>query len=57
MRRLRALELMPADVARGQAAFRASGDEERVSVEQADICQAAFGEAAVDVVTILDVLH
>lgn len=57
VRRLRALELMPADVARGQAAFRASGDEERVSVEQADICQAAFGEAAVDVVTILDVLH
>lgn len=49
---LRALELMPADVARGQAGF---ANEPRVQVEQGDICQADFGE--VDVVTILDVIH
>ena len=49
---LRALELMPADVARGQAGF---SDEPRVRVEQGDICQADFGQ--VDVVTILDVIH
>ena len=49
---LRALELMPADAARGQAGF---ADEPRVRVEQADICQADFGQ--VDVVTILDVIH
>lgn len=49
---LRALELMAADVARGQAGFAA---EPRVRVEQADICQADFGQ--VDVVTILDVIH
>ena len=49
---LRALELMPADVARGQAAFAA---EPRVQVAQADICQTSFGQA--DVITILDVLH
>ncbi|MFT3776839.1 MAG: class I SAM-dependent methyltransferase [Ottowia sp.] len=50
--RLRALELMPADAARGQAAF---AGEPRVRVERADIRQAGFGLA--DVVTILDVLH
>ena len=50
---VRALELMPADAARGQAAFVAS--EPRVRVEQGDIGQAAFGR--VDVITILDVLH
>ena len=49
---VRALELMPADVARGQAGF---ADEPRVQVEHADICQADFGQ--VDVVTILDVVH
>ncbi|MFT4194475.1 methyltransferase [Ottowia sp.] len=49
---LRALELMPADVARGQAGF---ADEPRVRVEHADIRQADFGR--VDVVTILDVLQ
>lgn len=49
---LRALELMPADAARGQAAFAA---EPQVCVEQADICQADFGQ--VDVITILDVLQ
>lgn len=49
---LRALELMAADTARGQAAFAA---EPRVRVEQADIADADFGRA--DVVTILDVLH
>jgi SAM-dependent methyltransferase len=49
---LRALELMPNDVARGQAGF---ADEPRVRIEQGDICQADFGQ--VDVVTILDVIH
>ena len=49
---VRALELMPADVARGQAGF---AGEPRVRVEQGDICEADFG--AVDVVTILDVIH
>ena len=49
---MRALELMPNDVARGQAGF---ADEARVQVEQGDICQADFGQ--VDVVTILDVIH
>ncbi|MFD1709273.1 class I SAM-dependent methyltransferase [Ottowia sp. GY511] len=49
---VRALELMPADVARGQAGF---ADEPRVHVEQGDICEADFGN--VDVITILDVIH
>ena len=49
---LRALELMPNDVTRGQAGF---ADDPRVQVELGDICHADFGQA--DVVTILDVIH
>ncbi len=49
---VRALELMPNDVVRGQAGF---ANEPRVQVELADICHADFGQ--VDVVTILDVIH
>ena len=52
MAQMRALELMPADVARGQAGF---AGEPRVRVEQADIRHTDFGQA--DVVTILDMLH
>lgn len=49
---LRGLELMPAEVARAQAAF---DREPRVGIEQADIATASFDVA--DAITILDVLH
>ncbi len=54
-RAIHGIELMPRDVARAQTALASQSGI--VTFAAGDMCQAQFGEACMDVVVILDVLH
>ena len=57
-RSLHGIELMPRDVARAQTALGSLGSQGGIATfAVGDMCKAEFGEANVEVVVILDVLH